>query len=126
MKNRKISQFFEQEPEVKTQVIKAIKNNQLVRAEEVRDLPKVLNDKVSKRMFLQDACQLKDALETSKDRHPEYDDSFYNQIKKTTKILKDCPMERIDEIKEDTKKQYYIKMLHKETERLWNKLGINS
>lgn len=126
VKNRKISQIFDQEPEVKAQVIKAIKNNQLGRAEEVRDLPKVLNDKVSKRMFLQEECQLKDALETSKDRHPEYDDSFYNQIKKTTKILKDCPMERIDEIKEDSKKQYYIKMLHKEAERLWKKLCINN
>jgi hypothetical protein len=126
VKNRKITQIFEKEPEIKPQIIKAISNNQLDRAEEVRELPKVLHDKVSKRMFLDGDCQFKDALETSKDRHPEYDDSFYNQIKKTTRILKDCPMERIEEIKEDVKKQYYIKMLHKEAERLWKKLGINA
>lgn len=126
VKNRNITQIFEQEPEVKNLVIKAINNNQLTRAEEVRDLPKVLTDKVSRREFLFEESTLKDALETSKDRHPEYDNIFYNQIKKTTKILKDCPMERIDEIKEDTKKQYYIKMLHKEAERLCKKLGISN
>ena len=121
-KNRKITQFFVKEPEVKTQVIKAIINNQLERAEEVRDLPKILNDKVAKREFLNDECLLKEALETSKDRNPEYDDSFYNQIKKTTRILKDCPVSRIDEIKADNKKLNYVKMLHKESERLWKKI----
>jgi hypothetical protein len=125
VKNRKITQFFEKEPETKKQIIKAINNNQFDRAEEVRDLPKVLIDKVSKRMFLNEDCQLKDALETSKERHPEYDDTFYSQIKKTTRLLKDCPMERIDEIKADSKKQYYIKMLHKESERLWKKVEVN-
>ncbi len=126
VKNRKITQFFESNPESKPQVIKAINNNQFDRAEEVRDLPKVLNDKVARRMFLDEDCQLKDALETSKERHPEYDDTFYSQIKKTTRILKDCPMERIEEIKEDSKKQYYIKMLHKEAERLWKKIDFNN
>jgi hypothetical protein len=125
-KNRKITHCFDQDPESKSRVIKAIINNQFERAEEVRDLPKVLNDKVAKREFLQEECTLKEALETSKDRNPEYDDSFYNQIKKTTRILHECPMERIDEIKKDSKKQYYVKMLHKESDRLWKKLGINS
>jgi hypothetical protein len=126
VKNRKISQIFDQEPEIKTKVIKAINNNQLDRAEEVRDMPKVLTDKVSRRMFLEDDCQLKEALEISKERHPEFDDTFYNQIKRTTKILKECPIERMEEIKEDTKKQYYIKMLHKEADRLWKKIDNES
>jgi hypothetical protein len=121
-KNRKITQIFDTEPEVKPQVIKAIINNQLERAEEIRDLPKVLNDKVAKREFLDEEGQLKDALEISKVRNPEYDDSFYNQIKKTTRILKECPVSRIDEIKDDNKKINYVKMLHKESERLWKKV----
>jgi hypothetical protein len=122
VKIKKITQIFDKEPEVRPQVIKAIINNQLERAEQIRDLPKVLNDKVARREFLNDESQLKDALETSKDRNPEYDDSFYSQIKKTTRILKDCPVSRIDEIKSDNKKVNYVKMLHKESERLWKKI----
>jgi malate synthase len=105
-------------------VIKAISNNQFARAEEVRDLPKVLNDKVAKREFFDEQASFKEAFEITKDRHPEFDNAFYNQIIKTTKILKECTMTRIEEIKDDRKKLYYVRMLLKVTEKLCKKLGI--
>lgn len=124
VKNSKISKLIGEEPKVQELVIKAISNNQFTRAEEVRDLPKVLNDKVAKREFFDEEVPFKDAFEITKDRHPEYDNAFYNQIIRTTKILKECPMTRIEEIKEDPKKLYYVKMLMKSTVKLCKKVGI--
>jgi disulfide oxidoreductase YuzD len=122
IKNRKITNFIDNDPETKDKVVYAIINDQFSRAEEVRDLPKILGDKVAKREFFEDKSSLQEALEISKERNPEYDDSFYSHIKKTTRILQSCSLARIDEIKSDHKKTNYVKMLFKESERLWKKV----
>lgn len=86
----------------------------------------MLKDKKAKKEFFEEKVSFNEALETTKDRHPEHEDSFYNQIKKTTKILQDCPIKRIEEIKSDGNKKYILKDLYKEVNNFCKKIGIKS
>ena len=78
----------------------------------------------AKKEFFDEKASFSNALETTKSRHPEHEDSFYNQIKKTTKILQSCPVKRIEEIKTDGNKKYILKDLYKEVNSFCKKLGI--
>jgi len=122
----KNSEIFEKEPEIVKRVIETIKDEPLKRAEDLRDLPKILKDQKAKKMYLNREVDFNDALEISEDRHPEHKDSFYNQIKKTTKILQDCSVKRIEEIKTDGNKKYILEKLYKEVKNFCKKVEIKN
>lgn len=125
-KNKKANkQIFIQEPQIVDRVIDTILNDKNVkRAETIRELPKILKDQKAKKQYLNNEINFGQAIERSESKHPEVGDSFYNQIVKTTKLLQDCTLSKIDEIKGDSTKKYYIKNLKKETENLCKKIGI--
>lgn len=125
VKNKKINDYIQKDPQILAKTIKAIKTNKFKKAENIRHLPKVLNDKIAKRDFIDNEVNFEDALETSKNRHPDYEDSFYNQIKKTTNLLEHCSMEKIEEIKSDANKKYFIKQLHKEAAKICKRADID-
>ncbi|MBA4349263.1 MAG: hypothetical protein C0415_04650 [Thermodesulfovibrio sp.] len=126
VKNKKIKELASKESTIIPNTIQAIKEGRFKRGEEIRDLHKVLKDKKAKKEFFDEKVEFNDALETTKDRHPEHEDSFYNQIKKTTKILQDCSVERIEAIKSDGNKKYILKDLYKEVNNFCKKVGIKS
>lgn len=126
VKNRKIQEMASSEPNIISNTIEAIKEGRFKRGEEIRHLPKVLKDKVARKEFFEGKADFDDALATAKDRHPEHEDSFYNHIKKVTRLIEDCSVKRIEEMKEDPKKQYLLEKLYKQSRNLCKKIGIAS
>lgn len=126
VKNKQIKELALKEPTIISNTIKAIKEDRFTRGEEIRHLPKILKDKKAKKKFFDEKVEFKEALETTKDRHPEHADSFYLNIKKVTKILQDCPIKRIEEIKSDGNKKYILEKLYKEVCSLCKKIGIKN
>jgi hypothetical protein len=124
IKNRKMKELQKEEPELFDQCIEAVKRDRFDRAMQVRDLPKIIKDKSAKKMFFDEGEDFQDALDVAKSRHPEHKDSFYKQIKKVTKILQDCSVKRIEEIKDDGHKQYILKQLFKATDTVCRKAKI--
>ncbi len=86
--------------------------------------------KKAKKEFFDGEADFNDALETTKDRHPEHADSFYNHIKKVTEILNSCSMEKIEEIKKEIKtdvnKKYILEKVCKEVNSFCRKVGIKN
>jgi len=131
VKNRKIKELADKDPTIYPNTIQAITENRFKRGEEIRDLHKVLKDKKAKREFFDENFEFKDALDTAKGRHPEYEDSFYNQIKKITKIINDhSVVERIEEIqyeiKNDVNKKYILEQLYRVINSFCRKVGIKN
>ncbi len=124
VKNKKIKELADKDPSVIPNTIQAIKEDRFKRGEDIRDLHKVLKDKKAKKEFFEDKVYFNDALETTKDRHPEYEDSFYNQIKKVTEILQSCSVIIIEEIKSDGTKRYILEKLYREVNSFCKKVGI--
>ena len=114
VKNKKIKELSSNEPNIIPNIIQAIKENRFKRGEDIRALHKVLKDKKAKKEFFVEKVDFNDAIETTKDRHPEHADSFYSNIKKVTEILKSCSVKRIEEIKSDGNKKYLLEKLYKE------------
>ena len=128
VKNKKIKELSSNDPIIIPKIIQAIKENRFKRGEEIRDLPKVLKDKKAKKEFLEEKIPFNEALETTKDRHPEHADSFYNNIKKVTNILQECSVKKIEEIKEEIKtdknKKYILEKFYKEVNSFCRKLEM--
>jgi hypothetical protein len=123
VKNKHLKEIFNIEPKIKTEVIEAIIGERFRRGEEIRDLPKVLKDKKAKKEFLQEKVEFNEALETTKDRHPEHEDTFYNQVKKLTTSITSCSVEKLEEIKKDGKKKYLFEKLLKELKSFCKKIN---
>ncbi len=124
VKNRELKRIKEEDPSIFDKCIDAVKDNKFERAEAVRDLPKIINDKKAKKAFFEEEESFLDALDIAKARHPEHEDSFYSQVRKVVNILKSCPAKRIEEIKLDSNKKYIIKSLYTEAGKLCKKTGI--
>lgn len=126
VKSRKIKELASKEPGIIPNTIQAIREDRFKRAEEIRHLHKVLQDKKAKKEFFDEKVDFNDALETTKDRHPEHADSFFKNIKEVTKTLQSCPMEKIEEIQTDGSKKYILEKLYKEAKNLCKKVGIKN
>ena len=126
VKNKNIKELASKDKTVFTKSIQAIKENRFNRGEDIRQLPKVLKDKKAKKEFFEEKLDFSDALETTKERHPEHGDSFYNNIKKVTKSLQSTTIKRIDEIKSDGNKKYILEKLYKEVKNICKKVGIKN
>jgi len=124
VKNRRIKEIARDQPSIMSNTIEAIKDGRFKRGEEIRDLPKVLTDKKAKKEFFVNKVDFNEALEITKDRHPEHDDSFFSHIKKTTELIGSCPIKRIEEIKNDTNKKFLLEKLYKQSKNLCRKIGI--
>lgn len=123
----KNSEIYKKDPEIVDRVIETIKKDETVkRAEDIRNLPKILHDPKAKKLYLNNEASFNEAFEISKSRHPEQEDSFYNQIIKTTKLLQECSFERIEEINCDPNKKYILKCLCKEANSIGKKIGIKN
>lgn len=125
VKSKQIKELALKEPTIISNTIRAIKEDRFKRGEEIRHLPKVLKDKKAKKEFFVDKLDFSDAFETSKNRHPEHADSFYSNIRKTTKILQSCSIKRIEEIKNDGNKKYILEKLYREVNSFCRKIEIN-
>ena len=118
--NSKNASMYSQFPDLTKRVIETINSENIRRAEEIRNLPKILNDQKIRKEYLNYGIDFLEAVEDLKQRHPDQEDSFYNQIKRTTRILQKCSVQRIDEIKKDPNKKYLIKCLYKEINSIYS------
>ncbi len=125
VKNVQIKQLALKESTIISNTIQAIKEDRFKRGEEIRHLPKVLKDKKAKTEFFVDKLDFSDALETTKNRHPEHADSFFYNIKKTTKMLESCTVKKIEEIKKDGSKKYLLNKFYREVNSFCRKIEIN-
>ncbi len=124
VKNPEMKKIKKEESHIFDECIEAVKNNKFERAEQVRDLPKVIKDKKAKKAFFEEGESFQNSLDIAISRHPEFEDSFYNQMKKTTRILQDCSVERIEEIKTDGHKKHIVESCYKEVKNFCKKAGI--
>jgi disulfide oxidoreductase YuzD len=128
VKNRGIGQEVEKDKAIRDKIISAIKNDQFHRAEEIRDVPKVLKDKVAKKLFFDKQSSFSEALETAIDRHPEMDDSLYNSFKKITQRISNMQVNKIEKIKEeiknDTNKKDIVRRFNKEVKKFCKQIGL--
>ncbi len=124
VKNRDMKKIKEEDPVVYDKCINAVKEDRFERAEQVRDLPKVIRDKKAKKSFFNEGDAFSEALDIAKSRHPEHGDSFYNQLKKVTNLLESADMERIEEIKKDTDKRFILQKLYRQVNGFCKKVGI--
>jgi hypothetical protein len=127
-KNKSINtETYNKNPEIVDRVIETIKTDETMkRAEDIRHLPSILRDPKAKKLYLSKEVYFHDAYEISKSRHPEQEGVFYKQIKKTTKLLQECSVERIEEINSDPNKKYILKCLYKEANSIGKKIGIKN
>lgn len=126
VKNKKIKELATKDSTIIPNTIQAIKEDRFKRGDEIRDLHKVLKDKKAKKEFFDGKVVFNEALETTKDRHPEHVDSFYNNIKKVTETLQSCPVKIIEEIKADGNKKYILEKLYREVNSFCKKVGIKN
>jgi hypothetical protein len=124
VKSKDMKKIKEQDPTLFDKCIDAVKKDRFERAEQVRDLPKVIKDKNAKRSFFVDGESFSDALDIAKSRHPEHEDSFYSQMRKVTTLLACSDVRRIDEIKKDGNKKYIFEKLYKQVNSFCKKIGI--
>lgn len=120
IKNKKLDELKPELPDLIKKTVEAIIDERFDRAEEIRDLHKILEDKTAKRQFFEEGYNFSDAFETAKEHHPENADSFFKHMKKVTEDLRDCPTERVDEIRKDAQKKYILKNLRTEVNRVWS------
>lgn len=127
VKNKEIRTLALKEPTIIANTIQAIKEDRFHRGEEIRNLPKVLKDKKAKKEFFVDKLGFNDAFETSKNRHPEYKDDFYRNIKDFTLTLQNCSIVTLtEEIKVDVNKKYILERFFREVNSFCRKVGIKS
>jgi hypothetical protein len=95
-------------------VAEIIKTDRVPRAEKVRDLEAILEDKKARKAFVDDKEDFDVALAIAHRRHPERADSFYKKMEEMRELLRTAPIpELTDEMKNDStrrsKVQYFIK-----------------
>lgn len=130
VKNRAINDEQSKDNTVRPKIIEAIKNGQFNRANEMRDVPKVLKDKVARRLFFEDGDNFADALEMAKERNPQYDSTLYAHLKKTTEKLKALDNKKAEkikkELKSDANKKDIIRRFEHQTRNFCKKVGITT
>jgi len=124
-KNRELKKLREENPYLTNEFIKWVKEGRIPRAEKVRDLPTILKDKKAKKSFWYDGEDFEECLYIAHKRHPEAIDSFYSNLKKTTRLLRDAPTQKImEEIERNKTKKAIIKYLAREVKRFCKNLNI--
>jgi len=126
IKNKKIREIAIKDPTIISKSVQAIKEGRFKRGEEIREIPKVWNDKKAKKEFFEEKVDFNEAFDTTKGRHPEHENVFYSNLKKVTKSLQVCPVKRIEEIEADGNKKYIIEKLYKEVKNFCKKIGVKS
>jgi len=128
VKNKNINQEQEKDGQTRKKIIEAIKNNQFNRAEEIRDLYKVLKDKVAKRDFFNQQLNFQEALDIAIDRHPELDGALYNLFKKTTEKLNKISAKQVatmqEEIKSEPQKKFIVSKFQTEVKKFCKRIGV--
>lgn len=124
VKNRDMRKLRADEPALFDASLDAVKEGRFVRAEAVRDLPKIMRDKKARRAFIEEGQQIEEAAEIAKGRHPEHADSFYRLVRRATAALEECPASRIEEIKEDGNKSHALRKLSRALTKLLKQAGI--
>lgn len=123
-KNREMRKLRDTKPAQFDSCIAAIKDGRFERAEDVRQLPKIVKDKKASKAFFEDKETIRDAAEIAKSRHPEHADSFYRVVKRATAVLDGCTAKRLQEIKDDGNKAYELKKLYRALAKLLKLAGI--
>jgi hypothetical protein len=128
VKNKTINKEQEKDTQTRSRIVKAIKNGQFKRAEEMRDVPNILKDKVAKRAFFESKETVETALDIARDRHPELDGTFYNGLKKTSTKLSKVAAKQLEKIKEeiqtDTNKKDIVRRFQREVKKFCKHVGI--
>ncbi len=128
IKSREIKIAESKNPGITNKCIEAVKDNKFELARDVRELPKIIKDKSAKKAFFEEGESFKDSLDIAKSRHPEHEDTFYSFLKRGTKILNDCPLKKLDEIKadinSDSNKMYLLERFHRAVNSFCKKLEI--
>ncbi len=113
--------------DLNTLFVELVENQKIPKAENVRDLPLILNDKKARRAFLEKDASFEDAFEIAKDRHPENASSFYNKLKRATEALENAEEIRIrEEVENDAGKKYILKNLCRTVNKFCKAIGLEA
>jgi hypothetical protein len=126
VKNREMKRIREKEPDVFDSCISAVREGRFERAEQVRDLPKIIKDKKARKAFFDEHEDVDAAAEIAKARHPEHADSFYRAIRRASSVLEGCSAKRIEEVRQDGSRAYELKRLQKALAKVLKLVGASS
>ena len=130
VKSRKLKEAAESLPpseELGRLFVGWVDNEEIPKAENVRDLPLILKDKKARRQFLEKKVSFEDAFEIAKDRHPETTSSFYSKLKRATEALENAEEMRVkEEVENDTDKRYILKNLLKTVNKFCRVVGLEA
>jgi len=126
VKNKRINELSKKDESILPGIFQAIKDDRFSKAEQIRDVPKVIKDKKAFKEFFVEKCDFAEALDTTKERHVEYKDSFFNQMKKMTKLLDTCSINDIESISQSGDKTMIVKKFYRATNSFYKKTGIKS
>ncbi len=125
LKSKEMVVEIKKAPALPETLVKAIKEDKFPTAQDLRKVSKVLKVKTARRSFLEGGVDIIEAFDEAKVKKPEYDDSLFNNIKKLTHSLRECSVEKIEEIKKDGNKAAEIKTLFRTVRQLCKKIGIS-
>lgn len=124
-KNGDLKKLRNNDPTLDNKLIGWVNNGDIPDAQQVRNLPKILNDKKAGPKFIGGLLNFEEAFLLTIKRNPEYESSFYKQLKKTRKIIKNAKIHVIkEEITKDSKKRAEIEYFVKDVGRFADNLRI--
>lgn len=94
-KNRELKKMRDLNPLLVKEFINWVKEDRIPRAEAVRDLPKILNDKKAKSLFKIEGGRFESAKEVAFSRNPEHESSFLKLLTRVTKELRRVPIAKL-------------------------------
>lgn len=125
-KNRKLRNYNEDGTLSVEEFANLVLEDRIPRAEDVRRLPDILEEKNARRKFLEYGESFQDSLQTAHSKHPEKASTFYGRLKKITDSLRKAKIQRIEEeITSDTQKKHIIKRFVREVSKFSKNLDLD-
>ena len=123
-KNRGIKKIRDQNPSIVKEFSTWVKDDRIPRAEAVRELPRILEDKKAKKLFKEggkfEACK-----EVAFGRNPEHESSFLKLLTRVTKELRRVPIAKLrNEARQEEAKLNIIKRFIEEVKTFEGNLKL--
>ena len=122
-KNRDLKKMRQEHPNLVKEFATWVKEERIPRAEEVRDLPKILKDKRARQLF-KSGGDFRASRDVAFSRHPEHESVFLRHLKNITIELKRAQIPRLLVEIRDQSKMDIVKEFIKEVKRFEEHLKI--
>ena len=123
-----LAERAEKTPAFVDQFVEWVKDEKFKRARDVRDLPKILNNKKAFRVFndSEEEDSFDEAMHILFEQKPEKVDRFYKKIRAFRNLIKDSAVLKIkEEIKDNKNKKTELKKCYKDLRKFCKEIGLD-